>query len=220
MCALRVASGLLVHSVTSSENSGYITASACTTRERALPGLEVLRNLGHLDIGVEFFDLVHYGVLVVVFIVVPPLLSRTVTSQGLREARNTHLVLGHACDELLELAEGNGVDPTWLISGSILSRALRLRVVKKRGHLGKRHFQMIDVRDPFGRVMQESIWANTSTTAPVGLARPPITANSGLRWACSCGAAGVDGDRSLSLTRAVQAGTAARTTCMQAEGRN
>jgi hypothetical protein len=52
-----------------------------TTRKRALPRLEVFGYLGHLDVGIEFLDLVHYGVLVVVcVIVIPPLLSLKVTS--------------------------------------------------------------------------------------------------------------------------------------------
>ena len=47
-----------------------------TSLERAFPGLHVLRHLGHLDIRVEFLDLVEHSVFIVVFEIIVRLLYK------------------------------------------------------------------------------------------------------------------------------------------------
>ena len=44
--------------------------------EGALPGLHILRDLWHLNVGVKFFNFIHDGILVIVFKVIDGLLQK------------------------------------------------------------------------------------------------------------------------------------------------
>lgn len=129
-----------------------------TTRERALPGLEVFRNLRHLDIGIEFFDLVHYGVLVVVFIVVPPLLSRNVTSLGQFTSMTRTLSFGMLATSCLSWPREMESIPPAGLPALVPALSWGCELLRNDGIWGKDIWARADRDEVFGKVVRCKHW--------------------------------------------------------------